>query len=50
MPRTILNPPAIHPPAGYSHVVEATGHQGDLPEPDHRRRLGGRSGTTLATP
>ena len=25
MPRKIVNPPAIHPPAGYSHVVEATG-------------------------
>lgn len=25
MPRTILNPEAIHPPVGYSHVVHATG-------------------------
>ncbi|HJX74711.1 MAG TPA: RidA family protein [Gaiella sp.] len=25
MPRTIVNPSTIHPPAGYSHVVEATG-------------------------
>lgn len=25
MPRKILNPSAIHPPPGYSHVVEATG-------------------------
>ena len=25
MPRKILNPSTIHPPVGYSHVVEATG-------------------------
>jgi enamine deaminase RidA (YjgF/YER057c/UK114 family) len=25
MPRTIINPSTIHPPAGYSHVVQATG-------------------------
>lgn len=25
MPRTVLNPPEIHPPPGYSHVVVATG-------------------------
>ena len=25
MPRKIVNPEAIHPPAGYSHVVHATG-------------------------
>jgi enamine deaminase RidA (YjgF/YER057c/UK114 family) len=25
MPRTIVNPAGIHPPAGYSHVVHATG-------------------------
>jgi enamine deaminase RidA (YjgF/YER057c/UK114 family) len=25
MPRKIVNPAAIHPPAGYSHVVHATG-------------------------
>jgi enamine deaminase RidA (YjgF/YER057c/UK114 family) len=25
MPRQILNPRTIHPPAGYSHVVNATG-------------------------
>jgi enamine deaminase RidA (YjgF/YER057c/UK114 family) len=25
MPRKIVNPAAIHPPAGYSHIVHATG-------------------------
>ncbi|HEX6762786.1 MAG TPA: RidA family protein [Gaiellaceae bacterium] len=25
MPRQILNPDTIHPPAGYSHIVNATG-------------------------
>ena len=25
MPRTIVNPSTIHPPAGYSHIVHATG-------------------------
>jgi enamine deaminase RidA (YjgF/YER057c/UK114 family) len=25
VPRTIVNPPSIHPPAGYSHIVHATG-------------------------
>jgi enamine deaminase RidA (YjgF/YER057c/UK114 family) len=25
MPRTIVNPSTIHPPAGYSHIVQATG-------------------------
>jgi enamine deaminase RidA (YjgF/YER057c/UK114 family) len=25
MPRQIVNPASIHPPAGYSHVVHATG-------------------------
>jgi enamine deaminase RidA (YjgF/YER057c/UK114 family) len=25
MPRTIVNPSTIHPPPGYSHIVEATG-------------------------
>jgi enamine deaminase RidA (YjgF/YER057c/UK114 family) len=25
VPRTIINPSTIHPPAGYSHIVHATG-------------------------
>lgn len=25
MPRTIVNPSTIHPPAGYSHIVHASG-------------------------
>jgi len=25
MPRTIVNPSTIHPPAGYSHIVKASG-------------------------
>ncbi len=27
MPREVLNPPQIHPPPGYSHVVRATGER-----------------------